>query len=260
MTSMPVVDAGRVAIMFVGVAVGVAGCDGDPIQAGSSSSPDDPCVQGIIDGGVGKDGIPALTDPPLVEPQANGAAYLEDHDRVIGIEVEGDFIAIPLNIGWHHEIVNLNLGDIQLGITHCPLTGSSLAFDRHGVGGAELGVSGLLFKNNLIMYDRRSPESLWPQMLRSARCGASQGTTLASYPVYEMTWAAWRELYPETRVVSSATGFARNYRSYPYGSYANLSNSQLLFPLQDPMDLRRLPKERVLGIPAGDDGGGIALP
>ena len=47
MTSIPVVDAGRVAIMFVGVAVGVVGCSGDPIQAGSGGS-DDPgaCSEG----------------------------------------------------------------------------------------------------------------------------------------------------------------------------------------------------------------------
>lgn len=44
--------------------------------------------------------------------------------------------------------MNLRIGERDLAVTHCPLTGSSLVFDRAAIGGAELGVSGLLFKNN----------------------------------------------------------------------------------------------------------------
>jgi hypothetical protein len=31
-----------------------------------------------------------------------------------------------------------------------------------------------------------------------------------------MTWIAWRTLHPDTLALSSATGFSRDYRSYPY--------------------------------------------
>jgi hypothetical protein len=44
----------------------------------------------------------------------------------------------------------------QLAVTYCPLTGSSIVFDRASVDGDEFGVSGFLWQNNLIMYNRRT--------------------------------------------------------------------------------------------------------
>jgi hypothetical protein len=57
-------------------------------------------------------------------------------------------------------------------MAHSPYR-SSLAFDRAPAGGATFGVSGLLYQNNLMMYDRNRPESLWPQMLRGAAASAA---------------------------------------------------------------------------------------
>jgi len=210
----------------------------------------------IFNGGPGKDGIPALTNPDFVPSNHQDAAYVRADDRVIGFVSDGQAYAVPLNIFWWHEIVNLDNGDTPLAITHCPLTGSSMAFDRRGVGGAEFGVSGLLYQNNLIMYDRASPESLWPQMLAGARCGARDGDKLAMIPILETTWAGWQTLHPGTQVVSSDTGWDRDYRQYPYGAYDNPDNPQVLFDLD--IDTSRPPKERVLGIPLGT--GGLVFP
>jgi hypothetical protein len=211
----------------------------------------------LLSGGPGKDGIPALTNPTFVRAGEGGTDYLRDEDRVVGIIVDSEPLALPLNIFWWHEIVNLDEQGPAMSITHCPLTGSTLAFDRSKVGGAEFGVSGLLYRNNLVMYDRTtSGESLWPQMLRGARCGPSDGTNLDMVPVIEMTWVGWRTLHPDTRVISGGTGFGRDYTAYPYGNYDNPDNSSLLFPGK--IDDRRPPKERVLGIPLGS--GGVAFP
>lgn len=212
----------------------------------------------LLDGGPGKDGIPALTNPEFVTPDAPGAGYLLDDDRVIGLLFGDEALAVPLNVGWWHEVVNLDLAGQSVSVTHCPLTGSSLVFDRSGASGATFGVSGLLFLNNLVMYDRTEPSSLWPQMLRGARCGRRDGTALAMLPALEMTWGGWRSLFPETKVVSSATGHTRDYRLYPYGDYDVPTNGALLFPITT-IDPRRPPKERVLGVPQGE-GGGISFP
>ena len=214
----------------------------------------------LVDGGVGVDGIPALSSPSLVAPDAPQADYLADSSRVIGLQIDGTALAVPHNILWHHEIANLEMGGQRIAVTYCPLTGSSLAFSREAVDGAELGVSGLLLDNNLVMYDRRTNESLWPQMSRVAACGPATGTSLEMVPVVEMRWDRWRALYPETRVVSSETGFSRTYSpaGYPYGNYEVPSNDRLLFE-GTPIDRRRPPKERVLALPAGSDRG-LALP
>jgi hypothetical protein len=209
--------------------------------------------------GQRKDGIPALTNPELASPGQPGTEYLLEEDRVIGVMIDGEPIAVPLNIMWWHEVVNFDAADGAIAVTHCPLTGSSLSFLRGPVADAEFGVSGLLFQTNLIMYDRSgSQESLWPQMLRGARCGPRDGTPLPMVPSVEMTWAGWQRLHPYTKVVTSNTGRDRDYRSYPYGSYDQPTNANLLFPIGQTMDPRRPPKERVLGVP--DDTGGLVFP
>lgn len=253
--------------LALGLSVGACSDAAAPVGGGGVSRGGLDCSipqSQILPGGPGKDGIPALTDPDMVPADSSAAGYLADDARVIGLVVEGQAYAVPLNIMWWHEIVNFNLAGRNLAVTHCPLTGSSLAFDRSVVDGAEFGVSGLLYLNNLIMYDRRSGESLWPQMERGARCGPGDGTTLPMYPVVEMRWLRWRRLHPDTRVVSTRTGHLRDYDLYPYGDYDELNNPETLFPLPD-MDDRRPPKERVLGIPAELPGvrsgeGGVAYP
>ncbi|MCH7935004.1 MAG: DUF3179 domain-containing protein, partial [Gemmatimonadetes bacterium] len=212
--------------------------------------------------GAPRDAIPALTDPPLVAATDDEADYLLPTDRVIGLNLPSGFLAVPHNILWWHEIVNLT--DSNLAVTYCPLTGSSMVFHRAAVDGANFGVSGLLFNNNLIMFDRKEflgePTTLWPQMLAAGRCGPLEPKALTMFPVIEIEWGDWVELHPDTRVVSKRTGISRLYRAdlYPYGDYEVEDNASFLYPVSN-LDLRRPPKERVLGIPDGE-GGGIAFP
>ena len=148
-----------------------------------------------------------------------------------------------------------------MAITYCPLTGSPLGYDRNSIGGDRLGVTGLLFMNNLVMYNRGTPESLFPQMLSEARCGAQVGRRIDRFPIYEMTWGGWKSLYPNTTVVSSDANISRDYTQYPYGDYESLSTNRFLYPDMPTLDPRRLPKERVLGLPSTDAGEpGIAFP
>lgn len=234
-------------------------CDGDEstgLRLGQDPGPppvDDgesgPCSvrEDEIFQGAGRDGIPALSDPSTSAAGSLDFDFLEPDDRVVGLVGGATELAVPLNILWWHEIVNTRLAGRRVAITHCPLTGSSLVFDTE-VADADFGVSGLLYRNNLMMYDRVDGESLWPQMLRRAACGPLRGTPLRMIPSVEMSWDRWRTLYPASQVVSSNTGFSRNYDTYPYGGYDEKDNDQLLFPLSDRVDPRRPPKERVLGI------------
>ena len=212
--------------------------------------------------GAARDGIPSvqLTDADLVWPGSPSLDFLLSSDRVIGLKTDGGYVAVPLNILWWHEIVNLN--DQDLAITHCPLTGSSMVFERPGAGSTELGVSGLLFNNNLVMFDRGGVfgvESLWPQMLAGGFCGPKEGEKLTMVAAIEIEWADWLEFHPDTRVVGSETGISRDYRVYPYGNYAFEQNEFTLAPIEN-LDRRRPPKERLLGIPFADGGGRNRLP
>lgn len=234
-----------------------SGCDSnEPEQVIEFSPREATCnipIENIREGGVGKDVIPALSDTPFIE--ASEISYLSDFDRVIGFMVGDQAYAIPHNILWFHEIINFEVDGLALAMTYCPLTGSSMAFNRNVIEGGEFGISGLLWNNNLIMFDRTSSESLWPQMNRRADCGPRLGADLTMHPVIEMTWAGWKALNPDSQALSNQTGFNIGYTSvnYPYGNYENPDNDGLLFDME--IDRRRPPKARLLGIPDNRLGG-----
>ena len=172
----------------------------------------------VVSGGIGRDAIPALTDPRFVNLNSGEASYLFDNDLVLGVVVNGEAKAYPHNIGWWNEIVNDVVGGQPVVVSFCPLTGTGLVFDGRGDDGRRItcGVSGQLFNNNLIMFDRRDNDTLYPQMIFRGITGQRTGQDLSLMPVIETTWRYWKELYPNTTVVSDNTGTPRDYRSYPY--------------------------------------------
>jgi len=268
-------SAQRAGLIAAGlIAAGLAAACGDGASGPTRSNPSEACQLDpeFVAQGAARGAIPELTDPPLVPAEAEGAAYLSEADRVIGFVVDDRAYAVPHNVLWWHEIVNLDVGTKQLAVTYCPLTGTGLVFDRRSIRGWRLGVSGLLFKNNLVMFaiDRPEPrpldaprgsESLWPQMQGTAKCGPDGGVELDRFFAVEMRWEAWRRLHPSTLVVSDETGHERDYTLFPYGAYESLSNDDFLFPeiMPDP-DPRRPAKERVVGVPPEGDDPGIAFP
>ncbi len=254
-------ESGFVLAALAGLFVG---CDaptwtGDPPELACGDL--DPAY--LADGNVGRDGIPSLTNPEFVAAtDAEGTRYLSGSSRVIGVRTEGEWLVIPHNVMYRHEIVNLDRGDERIAVTYCPLTGSALAFDRASVGGAEFGVSGLLYQANLVMYDRSAESSQWPQMAGQAGCGPKAGQYLTRRPVIEMTWDGWRASFPASQVVTVDPVEFDSYRINPYGSaYEIPGNGDYLgFPLPRE-DERRPPKERVLGFPKTAGGGApVAFP
>lgn len=102
------------------------------------------------------------------------------------------------------------------------------------------------------MFDRDADEpSFFVQMTSTAVCGplARGRQRLPLVASWEMRWAAWKALYPDTRVVSYDTGFARSYDINFNAEYEELDNPDRLISV--PLDHRRPPKERVLGVPVG---------
>ena len=197
-------------------------------------------VDEIAIGCSGADCIPALTDPDFVSPGAAGAGYLRDDDIVMGIVINGEPRAYPHNIGWWHEIINDTAGDESVIVTLCPLTGTGMVFNGVAADGERIhvGVSGLLFNNNLIMYDRRDRQSLYPQMIYKAVLGPRQGEELELLPVTECTWEYWKRVHPDTRVIdgNGTGGSIDNYTQYPYLDGTRdyrTANAYITFPNMD---------------------------
>ena len=201
-------------------------------------------VNEVSDGGPGKDGIPALTDPEFIN--AFEASFMKETDLVLGIKIGDEVRAYPhLILDWH-EIINDQINDEYFAITYCPLTGTGIAWNRDLESGVTtFGVSGLLYNTNLLPYDRAT-DSYWSQMRLDCVHGEKVSDEIKTYPVVETTWKIWQKMYPETKVVSSKTGYSRSYGNYPYGSYRTDDN-YIIFPVSN-KDSRIPNKERVHGI------------
>jgi len=200
----------------------------------------------VFDGGPGRDGIPSVDSPQFTN--VNNASYLLDNDLVIGIKIGGIIRAYPHPILDWHEIVNDDINGQKTAITYCPLTGSAIAWKRQGlVSNSTFGVSGLLYNSNLIPYDRGS-SSNWSQMKLQCVNGSLIGEEIETSKIIETTYKTWREIYPGSQLLSTNTGFGRQYGNYPYGGYR--TNDDLLFPVSGE-DGRLQKKTRVLGLIAG---------
>ena len=98
------------------------------------------------------------------------------------------------------------------------------------------------------MYDQQT-ESLWSQVLQHAVTGPMTDTKLSRLPSTLTTWGKWRKKYPETDVLTPATGHVRDYSKDPYADYYE-SRSGLFGFLKGGPGAEE--KELVIGIEIGN--------
>lgn len=166
-----------------------------PAPAATPVSPDD--LVSVLP----RDAIEAIDDPQF-DSAEDARAYMRPDEQVIGLALNDDVRAYPINVLSRHEVVNDVVGGVPVAVTWCPLCYSALVFSRQ-VDGRELtfGVSGKLYENNLVMYDRQT-ESLWSQLLGQAVAGPLRGKQLRMLTASQQTWDAWQAEHPNTRVLS----------------------------------------------------------
>lgn len=250
--------------------------------------------------GTSRDVIPAIVDPAFgpdwsgleVEARtATGAKTIQPRlsgsDLVIGIERDGEARAYPLRLLNWHEVVNETFGGPSV-VTYCPLCRSAVVGERvvrgaatsFGGSGSEasgaskevvtsFGVSGILYRGNLVLYDTRT-ESLWSQVAMTAIRGPATGTRLRIEPSTLTTLERWRESHEGTSVLlppprSGTVTEGEGTRDYTVDPYAGYENSGATRPFasagsqdENANDYRELtghhPKTLVLGV----EHGGVA--
>ncbi|MDZ7807254.1 MAG: DUF3179 domain-containing protein [Gracilimonas sp.] len=192
----------------------------------------------IVDGGPGKDGIPSVDNPKFAP--VSEIEFIQDDRLIIGLKVGDTIKAYPHQVLDWHEIVNDQIGNEYIAMTYCPLTGTGITWNRQLDGDIiEFGVSGLLFRNNLIAYDRKT-DSYWSQMQLRAVKGPLIGNRLQPVTrMIETTWKQWKSMYPESKIMTKETGFARFYGGFAYGESYLKDENYLLFPVKN--ENKRLP-------------------
>lgn len=254
-------------IALVPYAVGLAACTGEGFGPPPPFSDCSLPLVNFTDAGAARSNIPALTNPEvatrLIAPHVG---YVNRGDLVIGLEFNGQPLAIPLKLLWYHEVLNLqadvdstvaNATGERLTITYSPLTGSVRVFDPAATDTPDFAVSNYVLDNNLVMDDGSG--TLYPQLTRSATCGPQDGVNLKRVPYELMVYGAWLQVFQDTWIATRVTGHDFLYTLYPYGNYRDPDNASLFYPTSAPIDLRRRPKERVVGVPSGTGGYAFAI-
>ena len=117
----------------------------------------------------------------------------------------------------------------------------------------EFGTSGMLYRSNKLMYDRRT-QTLWHQFRGEPVVGplAGSGIRLEVLPVVLTTWGDWVATHPGTTVLDIFTGVypTTSYRpesdvSSTYYSYRNAKDTMFPVALRDQ---RLAVKEQVFGL------------
>ena len=113
-----------------------------------------------------------------------------------------------------------------------------------------LGVSGRLWKDSLVMYDRETG-SLWSHVTGGAIWGPLKGQVLNPYPASQTTWKQWKHLHPDTVVLSKQIAFRIEGTHNAYQGYVDDPERLGILGTRNPDTV--LPgKEFVLGLTLGD--------
>ena len=108
------------------------------------------------------------------------------------------------------------------------------------------GVSGMLLRDSLVMYDRET-QTLWTQVDGRGIRGALDQRALQAVPSIHTTWKAWKALYPQSRVLRKRSGRGSTYDNY------NRNPKELGIMGRRNADSRPDGKTRILGVRQGGD-------
>ena len=197
------------------------------------------------------DDIPAIMAQETFFAAATTSEWL-DAEYVIGLSLNGDARAYPIRLLSSHELVNDTVGGQPVLISWCPLCFSAIVFERK-VDGRELtfGVSGMLYRDNLVMYDHQT-NTLWSQLLGQSLRGALRQQRLTIVPSMITTWAEWKRLYPGTKVLSAEQmGLYEDGLIDPYAGYYTSGAAGLAADVTHAADVPA--KALVIGLQVGAD-------
>lgn len=209
-------------------------------------------------GGVVQNGIPPLVNPnlsPILE-----AEEFADSDVVFGVVVGKEARAYPKRILAWHEMVRETVGGVPLTGVYCTLCGSMIGY-RSEINGVdhELGTSGFLYRSNKLMFDPKT-NSLWSTLKGKPVIGplVHSDLQLERLSVVTTTFGEWKRRHPNSKVLSVATGYSRDYsEGAAYRDY--FASPELMFGVKD-LDPRLKKKDEVLAVlPASADRSPLAI-
>ena len=143
---------------------------------------------------------------------AAGAANTIRQDKlVIGVEINGQAKAYPIQIiGYHHQVRD-TLGNTPVMITYCTVCRTGRVYSPFVNGKAEtFRLVGMDHFN--AMFEDATTKSWWQQATGEAIAGSLKGTALKEIPSQQLTLSAWLQQHPSSTVLQPDTIFNKDYK------------------------------------------------
>lgn len=163
---------------------------------------------------------------PTVVTMATADKNKVAQDRlVVGIELNGDARAYPLQfIGYHHQVRD-TVGGQPVLVSYCTVCRTGRIFIPAVHGEPEsFRLVGMDHFN--AMFEDESTGSWWRQANGEAIAGTLKGTMLPELPTRQVTLKQWLALYPNSRIMQGDPKFAKQYAK-DYGYEKGTSRSVL---------------------------------
>ena len=181
----------------------------------------------LYQGCLEKDCMPSIDKPKFIK--TDKVNFMNNFDSVLLVRYNNISKAYPIKILVWHEVVNDYIDNLSIVITYSSFCHSGKAYtSKINNKPTEFGVSGKLYNNNLVIYDRET-NSLWSQSNGESIAGELAGKKLKYIPSSTILWKDWKIIYPNGEVLSTETGYKINYSLYPYRDY--LTNENIYYPI-----------------------------
>jgi hypothetical protein len=161
--------------------------------------------------------------PTSLDMQPASRSVVDTRRLVVGIEIEGDARAYPVQfIGYHHQVRD-TAGGRPVLVSYCTVCRTGRVFDPTVGGRVEtFRLVGMDHWN--AMFEDRSTGSWWRQANGEAVAGARTGEVLAEIPSRQTTLATWLALHPRSLVMQPDPALRERYtKSFDFESGASRS-------------------------------------
>ena len=129
---------------------------------------------------------------------------LRGEDRVAGIEVNGDAVALPMSAMGLREVINMEVGGERVSVSWWAICYSARAFERRLPSGHNVTFEPIpKTVHNSTVFSDESPDGRWVQFSGQSVAGEETGHVLKQLPVLATNWSAWSAAYPDTEVLST---------------------------------------------------------
>ena len=166
---------------------------------------------------------------------------------VVGVSVEGESRAYPIEIiGYHHQVRDTLAGE-PIMVTYCTVCRTGRVFTPRVDGQVEqFRLVGMDHYN--AMFEDSRTKSWWRQVNGEAVAGPLKGQSLPEIPSRQMTLEAWATLYPDTKVLQPDSTFI-----HAYEGLADYDEGKMRGRLEGKDSVSWRDKSWVVGLLAGNE-------